>query len=237
MDPYHPITAAGRRLVEQTPAEKVPIAWWPREQRYAERLAPGTKFADVIGEIDPAKLAGGTSMSAEEALHFGLIPRMHRGIFAVNELPELDELALGGTAVGSGLNAHPEFADRVIRNIADYTGIAFKEAENHFEAQAARDAAVEASGVLKTIAVSLTKIANDIRWLASGPRCGLGEINIPALQPGSSIMPGKVNPVIPEAIIQVAAQVMGNDTTIMLGGQSGWPVTKERPAALAKFGA
>jgi fumarate hydratase class II len=133
----------------------------------------------------------------------------------------LAELALGGTAVGSGLNAHPEFAGRVIRNIADRTGIAFTEAVNHFEAQAARDAAVEASGVLKTIAVSLTKIANDIRWLASGPRCGLGEINIPALQPGSSIMPGKVNPVIPEAMIQVAAQVMGNDTTIMLGGQSG----------------
>jgi len=133
----------------------------------------------------------------------------------------LAELALGGTAVGSGLNAHPEFAGRVIRKIADHTGIAFTEAENHFEAQAARDAAVEASGVLKTIAVSLTKIANDIRWLASGPRCGLGEINIPALQPGSSIMPGKVNPVIPEAMLQVAAQVMGNDTTIMLGGQSG----------------
>jgi fumarate hydratase class II len=133
----------------------------------------------------------------------------------------LAELALGGTAVGSGLNAHPEFAGRVIRKIADHTGIAFTEAVNHFEAQAARDAAVEASGVLKTIAVSLTKIANDIRWLASGPRCGLGEINIPALQPGSSIMPGKVNPVIPEAMLQVAAQVMGNDTTIMLGGQSG----------------
>jgi len=133
----------------------------------------------------------------------------------------LGELALGGTAVGSGLNAHPEFAGRVIRKIADHTGIAFTEAVNHFEAQAARDAAVEASGMLKTIAVSLTKIANDIRWLASGPRCGLGEINIPALQPGSSIMPGKVNPVIPEAMLQVAAQVMGNDTTIMLGGQSG----------------
>jgi fumarate hydratase class II len=133
----------------------------------------------------------------------------------------LAELALGGTAVGSGLNAHPEFAGRVIRKIAGHTGIAFTEAVNHFEAQAARDAAVEASGVLKTLAVSLTKIANDIRWLASGPRCGLGEINIPALQPGSSIMPGKVNPVIPEAMLQVAAQVMGNDTTIMLGGQSG----------------
>ncbi len=95
-DPYHPITAAGRRLIAETAEESVPIAWWPRQQRYAERLAPGTKFADVIGEIDPAKLAGGTSMSAEESLHFGLIPRMHRGIFAVNELPELDELVQVG---------------------------------------------------------------------------------------------------------------------------------------------
>ena len=95
-DPFRPITRAGRRLVEQTPEEEVPIAWWPRDERYAERLAPGTKFADVIGEIDPAKLAGGASMSTEEALHFGLIPRMHRGIFAVNELPELDELVQVG---------------------------------------------------------------------------------------------------------------------------------------------
>ncbi|MFL5330566.1 MAG: magnesium chelatase [Gemmataceae bacterium] len=95
-DPYHPITAAGKRLVAETPADQVPIAWWSREQRYTERLAPGTKFADVIGEIDPAKLAGGTSMGAEEALHFGLIPRMHRGIFAMNEVPELDELVQVG---------------------------------------------------------------------------------------------------------------------------------------------
>ncbi|MFZ0240465.1 MAG: class II fumarate hydratase [Desulfobacterales bacterium] len=133
----------------------------------------------------------------------------------------LAELALGGTAVGSGLNAHPEFAGRVIAAIAERTGLAFVEAVNHFEAQAARDAAVETSGMLKTVAAGLVKISNDIRWLASGPRCGLGEINIPALQPGSSIMPGKVNPVIPEALIQVAAQVMGNDVAITIGGQSG----------------
>jgi fumarate hydratase, class II len=133
----------------------------------------------------------------------------------------LSELALGGTAVGSGLNAHPDFAARVIRMIAEETGCPFREAVNHFEAQAAQDAAVEASGALKTFAVSLIKIANDIRWLASGPRCGLGEINIPALQPGSSIMPGKVNPVIPETVIQVAAQVIGNDAAITYGGQGG----------------
>lgn len=140
-------------------------------------------------------------------------------IAAVEE--RLCELALGGTAVGTGVNAHPEFAGKVIALISSHTKIAFQEAVNHFEAQAARDAAVEASGALKTLAVSLVKIANDIRWLASGPRCGIGEIDLPSLQPGSSIMPGKVNPVIPEAVIQVAAQVMGNDTTIMMGGQAG----------------
>ncbi len=133
----------------------------------------------------------------------------------------LSELALGGTAVGNGVNTHEEFAARVIEMLARETGCSLREAENHFEAQAARDAAVEASGVLKTVAVSLMKIANDIRWLASGPRCGLGEIQIPSLQPGSSIMPGKVNPVIPEVVIQAAGQVIGNDTAITIGGQWG----------------
>jgi len=135
--------------------------------------------------------------------------------------PRLAELALGGTAVGSGLNTHPDFASKVIALISEHTGLPFIEANNHFEAQAAQDAAVETSGTLKTLAVSLVKISNDIRWLASGPRSGLGEITIPSLQPGSSIMPGKINPVIPEAVIQVATQVMGNDTTIMIGGQAG----------------
>lgn len=135
--------------------------------------------------------------------------------------PRLAELALGGTAVGNGLNTHPEFAARVIERIRKITGHPFKEAENHFEAQSARDAAVEVSGALKTIAVGLNRIANDIRWLASGPRTGIGEINIPSLQPGSSIMPGKINPVIPEAVIQVSAQVIGNDATITMGGQGG----------------
>lgn len=133
----------------------------------------------------------------------------------------LSELALGGTAVGTGINTHPDFASEVIAHIAKETGCPFKEALNHFEAQAAQDAAVETSGALKTYAVSLIKIANDIRWLSSGPRCGLGEIEVPSLQPGSSIMPGKVNPVIPEAVIQVAAQVIGNDATITLSGQAG----------------
>lgn len=135
--------------------------------------------------------------------------------------PRLAELALGGTAVGTGLNATPGFAEAVIRRLRETTGLPFTEAVNHFEAQAGRDAAVELSGALKTLAVSLVKIANDIRWLASGPRCGLGEINIPSLQPGSSIMPGKVNPVIPEAMLQVTAQVIGNDTVITFSGQAG----------------
>jgi fumarate hydratase class II len=133
----------------------------------------------------------------------------------------LSALALGGTAVGTGLNAHPEFAQRVISLLSSERGLSFREAENHFQAQATQDAVVDVSGVLKTMAVSLVKIANDVRWLASGPRCGIGEINVPMLQPGSSIMPGKVNPVIPEAVIQVAAQVVGNDTTITMGGQGG----------------
>jgi len=143
------------------------------------------------------------------------IERMNQG------LPRLYELALGGTAVGNGINTHPSFAPRVIACLADQTGLPFIEAKNHYEAQAARDAAVEISGILKTIATGLVKISGDIRWLGSGPRCGIGEIRLPALQPGSSIMPGKVNPVIPEAVIQVAYQVMGNDTAILLGGQSG----------------
>ncbi|MBU4002563.1 MAG: class II fumarate hydratase [Proteobacteria bacterium] len=132
------------------------------------------------------------------------------------------ELALGGTAVGTGENTHPEFARRVIEKISAETGQAFREAKNHFEAQGARDAAVEVSGALKALAVRLIKIANDIRFLASGPRSGLGELVLQALQPGSSIMPGKVNPVIPEVVIQVAYQVMGNDTVIALGAQGGF---------------
>ncbi len=132
----------------------------------------------------------------------------------------LSEVALGGTAVGTGLNCHPKFASKVIALVSKETGCAFKEAANHFEAQSAQDALVEASGELKTIAVSLMKIANDIRWLGSGPRCGLGEITLPETQPGSSIMPGKVNPVIAESVTMVCAQVIGNDLTVTVGGQA-----------------
>lgn len=133
----------------------------------------------------------------------------------------VEELALGGTAVGTGINTHPEFPSRTIKKISDITKLNFREAQNHFEAQAAKDAVVQASGALKTLAVSLTKIANDLRWLSSGPRCGIGEISLPDTQPGSSIMPGKVNPVMCESVLQVAAHVMGCDTTITLCAQAG----------------
>ncbi|MFB4296022.1 class II fumarate hydratase [Actinomadura sp. NTSP31] len=136
-------------------------------------------------------------------------------------LPRLAELPLGGTAVGTGINTPEGFAPRVIAEIARATGLPLTEARNHFEAQGARDGLVEASGALRTIAVGLNKIANDLRWMGSGPRAGLAEIRLPDLQPGSSIMPGKVNPVIPEAVTQVAAQVIGNDAAIAFGGAAG----------------
>jgi fumarate hydratase class II len=136
-------------------------------------------------------------------------------------MKSLFELPLGGTAVGTGINTHPLFAKKAIVIINKKTGCRFSEAVDHFEAQGAKDGLVEMSGTLKTVAVSLIKIANDIRWLGSGPRCGIGEIHLEETQPGSSIMPGKVNPVIPESLIQVCAQVIGNDSVITLGGLSG----------------
>jgi fumarate hydratase class II len=136
-------------------------------------------------------------------------------------LPRVAELPLGGTAVGTGINAPSGFGSRVIAEVARATGLPLTEARDHFEAQGARDGLVELSGQLRTIAVSLTKIANDLRWMGSGPRAGLGEINLPDLQPGSSIMPGKVNPVIPEATLMVCAQVIGNDAAIAWGGAAG----------------
>jgi len=187
---------------------------------HATLLQKAQEFVD-IKKIGRTHLQDAVPMTLGQEFS-GYARQIELGIKRITATEErLSELAIGGTAVGTGLNTHHEFGVRVIDLISVHTNLPFKEAENHFEAQAARDAAVEASGALKTIAVGLVKIANDIRWLASGPRCGLGEIHIPSLQPGSSIMPGKVNPVIPEAVIQVAAQIMGNDTTIMMGGQSG----------------
>jgi fumarate hydratase class II len=135
--------------------------------------------------------------------------------------PHLAELALGGTAVGTGLNAPPGFAEKAIEIVAGETGLPFSQADNLFEALAAKDAVVEASGAMRGTAIALMQIADNIRWLASGPRCGLGEISIPDMQPGSSIMPGKVNPVIPEMVVMVGAQVQGNDLAVAIGGQWG----------------
>ena len=152
----------------------------------------------------------------------GYAAQVEKGIDRLNGvLPGLCEVALGGTAVGTGLNGDPAATATAIRVLADRTGLPFREADNHFEAQAARDAAVHAAGALKTVAVSLMKIANDVRWLGSGPRCGIGELCLPATQPGSSIMPGKVNPVQAEALAMVCARVVGNDATVTLAGQSG----------------
>ncbi|MEE8045385.1 MAG: class II fumarate hydratase, partial [Dehalococcoidia bacterium] len=140
---------------------------------------------------------------------------------AEKALAELSVLALGGTAVGTGIGMHPEFATRVISRLRELTGLDLSETTNHFQAQSTLDAIVSASGELKSIAIGMLKIANDLRWLGSGPRAGFGEVELPEVQPGSSIMPGKVNPVIPESVAMVSAQVIGNDTTITIAGQSG----------------
>jgi fumarate hydratase class II len=140
---------------------------------------------------------------------------------AERSIEALRELALGGTAVGTGLNRHIDLTPKMLRHLEQHTGVPFYEAKDHFEAQGGKDAVVEVSGQLKTIAVSLFKIANDIRWLGSGPRCGIGEIQLPATQPGSSIMPGKVNPVMCESMMMVCAEVIGNDTTITWAGANG----------------
>jgi fumarate hydratase class II len=152
----------------------------------------------------------------------GYAAQVRLGIARVDDaLPRLGQIPLGGTATGTGLNTHPEFATRVRGLLSEQTGLTISAPADPFEAQAARDALVEASGALKVVAVSLTKVASDLRLMASGPRAGLAEIHLPELQKGSSIMPGKVNPVIPEVVTQVAAQVIGNDTAITVGGMSG----------------
>src|SRR5580658_8940368 len=152
----------------------------------------------------------------------GYASQVEHGIARLKALEKnLGELPLGGTAVGTGINTHLEFSRRTIEGVAREAGLNLREATNHFEAQGAIDALVEASGALKTVAVSLVKIANDVRWLGSGPRCGLGEIKLPATQPGSSIMPGKVNPVMCEMVIQVGAQVIGNDAAVTFAGTYG----------------
>jgi fumarate hydratase class II len=152
----------------------------------------------------------------------GFAGQVERGLARVRHAQdELSEVALGGTAVGTGINTHPEFAARVCQRLNTWTGLNIRETSNHFQAQSTLDNAVEAHGALNTLAVSLMKIANDVRWLGSGPRAGIGELALPEVQPGSSIMPGKVNPVIAESLCMVCAQVMGNHTAITVAGQSG----------------
>jgi fumarate hydratase class II len=183
-------------------------------------LSKQTEFADII-KIGRTHLMDAVPLTLGQEFS-GYVQQMTNSIKRVeNCLPHLYELALGGTAVGTGLNTHPEFADKSAARIAQLTGLPFVSAPNKFESLAAHDAMVELSGALKTVACSLMKIANDVRWLGSGPRAGLGELALPANEPGSSIMPGKVNPTQPEAMTMVCAQVIGNDTTVNIGGCMG----------------
>ncbi len=193
----------------------------PALERLAAALhAKAVEFADVV-KSGRTHLMDATPVTLGQEFS-GYATQIGKAVDRIKKVvPELQELALGGTAVGTGLNAPEGFAAAVIEGISRDTGIEFREAENHFEAQASKDATVNVSGTLKTVAVSLFKIVNDLRWLASGPRTGIAEIQLPSLQPGSSIMPGKVNPVMPEMVMQVAAQVFGNDVTITWGGANG----------------
>jgi fumarate hydratase, class II len=178
------------------------------------------EFADVV-KSGRTHLMDATPVTLGQEFA-GYARQIELGMARVEKaLDSIYELALGGTAVGTGLNCPPGFAERVIELLGQRTELPFREAADHFEAQGSRDALVEISGALKTVAVSLIKIANDVRWMASGPRTGLYEIQLPEIQPGSSIMPGKVNPVIPESVRQVAAQVIGNDAAVTVGGLSG----------------
>jgi len=193
----------------------------PALRRLHEALAAkSTEFWDVV-KTGRTHLQDATPVRLGQEFA-GWARQIELGIGRAKAASEaLAELALGGTATGTGLNRHPDFPRLAIARISEYTGQTFREAADHFEAQGAQDGCVEASGKVKTIAVSLAKIADDIRWIGSGPRAGLGEINLPELQPGSSIMPGKVNPVMSEVATMVAAQVVGNDAAITVGGIMG----------------
>jgi fumarate hydratase class II len=193
----------------------------PALEHLQQTLATRARELDDIVKIGRTHLQDATPVRLGQELS-GYASQVEHGLRHLQGCAwHLRELPIGGTAVGTGINTHPEFGQRMASRLSELTGVQFVEAPNHFEAQGARDAAVQCSGALKTIAASLIKIANDIRFLASGPRLGLGELELPAVQPGSSIMPGKVNPVIAESLIMVCAQVMGNDTAITLGGLYG----------------
>jgi fumarate hydratase class II len=197
-----------------------------------EELLPGLRHLQQIlltkaASVDHVVITGRTHLMDAMPIRLsqevnGWASQVRHGLERIEgTLPRLGELAQGGTAVGTGINAHPEFGQRIAAKLAEWTGLPLVTSGDYFESLSSQDAAVEVSGQLKVVAVSLMKIANDLRWMNSGPIAGLGEIVLPALQPGSSIMPGKINPVIPEAVAMVCAQVMGNDLTITVGGQSG----------------
>lgn len=193
----------------------------PALRTLRDTLADKSRQFDDIVKIGRTHLQDATPLTLGQEFS-GYVAQLEQGIRHVEStLPHLYELALGGTAVGTGLNAHPEFAAKVAAEIGRLTGLAFVSAPNKFEVMAAADALVFAHGALKTVAASLMKIANDVRWLASGPRCGLGELSIPENEPGSSIMPGKVNPTQSEAVTMLCAQVFGNDVAVNVGGASG----------------
>ena len=193
----------------------------PNVQALRDTLQQKSAAFDHIVKIGRTHLQDATPLTLGQEFS-GYVSQLDHGLQRLEAaLQGLYELPLGGTAVGTGLNSHPDYAQKAAAALAELSGLPFVSAPNKFEALAARDAAVFASGALKTVAVSLNKIANDIRWLASGPRCGLGELRIPENEPGSSIMPGKVNPTQSEALTMVAAQVLGNDTTIGIAGASG----------------
>ena len=192
----------------------------PALTRLYKALDRKAKDFDKIVKIGRTHLQDATPVRLGQEFG-GYARQIQLGIARMKRAQEaLTEVALGGTAVGTGLNCHPDFPSKVMAIISKETGCSFKEALNHFEAQSTQDSLVEASGELRTLAVSLMKIANDVRWLGSGPRCGLGEITLPETQPGSSIMPGKINPVIAESVTMVCAQVIGNDMTVTVGGQA-----------------
>jgi len=202
-------------------AEEINRRLLPMIARLRDTLADKANAFQNIIKIGRTHLMDATPLTLGQEFS-GYVTQLSNGLSRIEAcLPQLYELALGGTAVGTGLNTHPEFAHRAAATIAELTRLPFVSAPNKFESLAAHDAMVHTSGALKALACGLMKIANDIRWLASGPRCGIGELRIPENEPGSSIMPGKVNPTQCEAITMVAAQVIGNDTAIAVGGASG----------------
>lgn len=193
----------------------------PAIKKITEKLESHAKTWDTLVKIGRTHLQDATPIRLGQEFS-GYASQMHHAEERLHRaLHTLSKLAIGGTAVGTGINTHEQFGSMVTAELTKRTGVHFREAVNHFEAQHAKDAIVEASGHMRTIVVSLSKIANDIRWLGSGPRCGIGELVLPAVQPGSSIMPGKVNPVICESVIMACCQVMGNDHAVALGGLGG----------------